>query len=339
MTVNLSVTRKILCLMLAGALTLALCSCADISTSYNEPLVVIEEDTVPLAGGSESDVKKGIKGETENLPGEAAIPHSATAVPSGEKTKYNSEVIIDYSNAEDGYVMVKYIRDTDKKLKAQVKGPKTTYTFNLEPNKWAAFPLADESGQYKISVFKNASGSKYASVLSATVKVTLSDPFAPFLHSNQYVDFDNAPDAVALADKLCKDLTELEMVEEVYHYVVENLSYDYKLAKSVKSGYLPDLDQVLEKGKGICFDYAALMTGMLRSQGVPCKLAVGYAGDVYHAWISVWTADTGWIDGIVFFDGESWQRMDPTFASSADGDEEILDFIGNGKNYSVKYIY
>ena len=50
---------------------------------------------------------------------------------------------------------------------------------------------------------------------------------------------------------------------------------------------------LLEKKSGICFDYAALMTGMLRSQGVPCKLVVGYAGTVYHAWISVWTAEHG----------------------------------------------
>ena len=90
---------------------------------------------------------------------------------------------------------------------------------------------------------------------------------------------------------------------------------------------------------GICFDYAALMAGMLRSQGVPCKLVIGYAGDVYHAWISVWSEETGWIEGIVFFDGENWQRMDPTFASSAEGDPAILEYIGNGSHYSAKYIY
>ena len=34
------------------------------------------------------------------------------------------------------------------------------------------------------------------------------------------------------------------------------------------------------------------MTGMLRSQGIPSKLVVGYAGTAYHAWISVWTEET-----------------------------------------------
>ena len=117
-----------------------------------------------------------------------------------------------------------------------------------------------------------------------------------------------------------------------------HFSYDYEKAKTVTSGYLPELDAVLAERKGICFDYAALMTAMLRSQEVPCKLVVGYAGSVYHAWISVWTEDNGWIDGVIFFDGNTWKRMDPTFASSGEGDPEIMEFIQNG-TYHALYLY
>ena len=79
------------------------------------------------------------------------------------------------------------------------------------------------------------------------------------------------------------------------------------------------------------------MTGMLRSQGVPTKLVIGYAGDVYHAWINVYSKSTGWVDGVIYFDGVKWQRMDPTFA--ANGGSGIMDYIGNGTNYSGKYYY
>ena len=81
------------------------------------------------------------------------------------------------------------------------------------------------------------------------------------------------------------------------------------------------------------------MTGMLRSQGVPCKLVVGYAGSAYHAWINVWSEETGWIDAVIFFDGQSWKRMDPTFASSAGESAEIMKYIGDGSNYTAKYFY
>ena len=269
-----------------------------------------------------------------------AIPNQVTVEASGVLVKESEAAKIDYSNTNDGYVMVCYLKPTDKKLKAQIKGPSTTYTYNLIPEKWAAFPLSDENGEYKITVFRNTEGSKYAAVLSLTVTVQMDDAFAAFLRSNQYVDFDAAPKTVAKAAMLTAGVTDpLKKVEKIYDFVVETLSYDKELAATVKSGYLPELDKVLEKKKGICFDYAALMTGMLRSRGVPTKLVVGYAGDVYHAWISVWSETDGWIDGVIWFDGTSWQRLDPTFASSGGADSDIMDYIGNGSNYTPKYFY
>ena len=107
----------------------------------------------------------------------------------------------------------------------------------------------------------------------------------------------------------------------------------------MKSGYLPELDKVLESKKGICFDYAALMAGILRSQNVPCKLVVGYAGKSYHAWISVYSEEYGWVNGAIYFDGENWQRMDPTFADSGNQSESIMKYIGDGSNYTAKYFY
>ena len=168
----------------------------------------------------------------------------------------------------------------------------------------------------------------------------MEDEFAPFIRSNQYVNFDAAPSTVACAASLTQGISDpLQKVSAIYNYVVYNMTYDTELAATVTSGYLPDLDSVLGKMSGICFDYAALMTGMLRSQGVPTKLVVGYAGEVYHAWINVWSASTGWVDGVIYFDGTNWKRMDPTFASSGGGSANMIDFIGNGANYSAKYFY
>lgn len=258
----------------------------------------------------------------------------------GALEKRCAEAVIDYSNTIDGYVMVRYLAQTDKRLKVLIKGPKTTYNYNLPPDTWTAFPLSDGEGTYQAGVYRNTTGSKYAVVLTAEFSVTLTDEFAPFLRPNQYVDYSVAPDTVAMGAALCAGLNQpLEKVAAVYDYVVANLTYDDHRAATVKSGYLPVLDQVLAEKKGICFDYAALMTAMLRSQKVPCKLVVGYAGEVYHAWISVWTEEDGWVDGVIFFDGHTWKRMDPTFASSGGRSEQIMRFIENNGNYTVKYLY
>ena len=66
--------------------------------------------------------------------------------------------------------------------------------------------------------------------------------------------------------------------------------------------------KTLRTGRGICFDYASLTAAMLRSQNIPARLEIGYSGDVYHAWISVYTEETGWIDRLIEF---FRRRLDP----------------------------
>lgn len=275
----------------------------------------------------------------------AAGPLRAQGAPgvpsaSGVHVQRTDRAEIDYSNTQDGYVMVRFTAGTSKKLKAQVRGPSTTYTYTIQPGSWVAFPLSDGEGDYQVTVFENVADTRYAAVASASFPVKLRDEFAPFLCSNQYVNYADAPQTVAKAAELTAGQTNvLSKVKAVYDFVVTGFGYDTDLASSVQSGYLPDLDQVLQKRRGICFDYASMMAGMLRSQGVPCKLVVGYAGTAYHAWISVWSPETGWVEGVVFFNGASWQRMDPTFASSANQSAAILQYIGDGSNYTAKYFY
>ena len=303
---------------------------------------VNDTSAAQAASADDTDLVEIMELTEEEIP-LADAPKSSMLLPqaSGTKVQSNAKAAIDYSNTADGYVMVKYTAAASQKLKVIVKGPKTTYTYNLAADKaWDTYPLSDGSGAYTIGVYENVSGTKYAGVLSQSISVTLKDEFAPFVRPNQYVDYENAPKTVAKAAELVSGKTrELDKVQAVYDFVVKNIKYDKQLAATVKSGYLPVLDTVLEKKTGICFDYAALMAGMLRSQGIPCKLVVGYAGQTYHAWISVYTEENGWVEGVVYFDGTSWQRMDPTFASTGNQSSTVMQYIGDGRNYTVKYLY
>ena len=97
--------------------------------------------------------------------------------------------------------------------------------------------------------------------------------------------------------------------------MTSRLSYDYDKAGAVlaggMSGYLPDIDEAFETKKGICFDYAALMTAMLRAQGIPSQLVIGYAGEVYHAWINVYIENVGWIGGPFTSTGRTGRSWTP----------------------------
>lgn len=264
-----------------------------------------------------------------------------TPKASGKSVQENSQVVIDYSNITEGYVMVKYKKSTKVKLKAQVKCPTgVTYTYNIKPKKWATFPLSEGNGDYKVTVYTNVSGNSYATAASQSFNAKIKDAQSPFLMSNQFVNYTSSTKCVKKAKSLCKNTSkEMKKVEKIYNWTIDYFKYDKKKAKNVESGYLPNLDSVYKSKKGICFDYAATMTAMLRSQGVPTKLVIGYAGSAYHAWISVYSEKEGWIDNVIYFDGEKWNRMDPTFASSSNSSSSIMKYIGDGSNYKAKYAY
>lgn len=274
------------------------------------PVVTIEEDGVPLS---------------------ARMPSASGAV-----TFSGGGATIDASNTSNGYLMVKY-SGGNQRIKVQItKG--TTYTYDLNArDAFEVYPFTEGSGSYSVKVFENVSGNQYAQLLSQTVSVSLSNDFAPFLYPNQYVNFNSGSAAVGVAAQLAAGKDALGVVDAVYKYVIANVSYDYAKAQSVQSGYLPNIDATLASHTGICFDYAALMTGMLRSQDIPTKLVIGYTGNLYHAWVSVYIAGEGWIDNIIHFDGQKWSYMDPTFMST--GGESAKQYVGTGSNYQEKYSY
>ena len=322
------------CMMLAGCQkTIPAEPTVPVTQAHAE---IISEETIPTETAPDRDLLNAEFVAISNPLPKAII---LEAEASGTAEERCADAVIDYSHAEDGYVMAQFLTETDTRLKVLIKGATTTYTYNLPQGQWAVFPLSDGNGSYQVCIYQNVYDNKYALVLSAIFDVNLVDEFAPFLRPNQYVNYTDATASVMRGLKITAGLTDpLEKVAAIYDFVVTHLEYDYDKAATVKSGYLPVLDDVLAARKGICFDYAALMTAMLRSQGIPTKLVVGYAGTTYHAWISVWTEENGWIDGAIFFDGQVWKRMDPTFASSGNRSEEIMDYIEHG-DYVAKYLY
>ena len=275
------------------------------------------------------------KGTRDNTPVCLVPSHPGTA------TKDNEFASVDYSNSSEGYVAVRYL-GTSPKVKLQITGPdEVVYTYNLnskEPTD-EIFPLQSGDGSYMINVFENIEGKRYSSVFSTQIEVKLNSEFMPFLYPNQFVTFTEDSLGVKEAEQLAYPCdNDLEVISQVYNYVIENISYDHDKAKSVESSYLPDIDQVYTDKKGICLDYAALMTAMLRSQNIPTKMEIGYAGTTYHAWLSAYVTDIGWINGMIEFDGVDWSLMDPTLASTTKK-SKLRSFLDEGDNYSVKYIY
>lgn len=247
----------------------------------------------------------------------------------GQKTFEKNGVIIDYSNAEYGYVSVK-APDSNVIQKLQVLSNDFTYTYDLVPNEYVIVPLQQGSNTYTVRALKNTEGSSYAIVASTQIEVNLEDELSPYLYPNQIVDYDEKTLAVLKSFELTLNAdSDIKRVYEIYTYITENITYDYDKAEIAKTTFiLPIVDETYIQEKGICFDYAALMSAMLRVQHIPTRVVTGVTDLGYHAWVEVYLSDQGWINPSIYFASKEWKLVDPTFDSMGvyDGTYQTKDY-------------
>ncbi len=139
-----------------------------------------------------------------------------------------------------------------------------------------------------------------------------------------YCDYGQDPEIAALASSLSRDAA------SPYSKVLallEALRTDYRY--SLKPGTAEDGDQLkhfLFKGKkGYCSYFAFSMTLMLRSLGIPARVAVGFFLDPGSGILSLYPvrADMAhaWVE--VYFPGQGWVEFDPTSDIMAEGEDLV----------------
>ena len=222
---------------------------------------------------------------------EPPLPASVVLMPeaSGLLEQRCEEAVIDYSHTEDGYVMVQYTAETDRRLKVRITRGDVIFTYDLNgAGEYEVLPLQLGSGGYRCTLYKCVQGNRYAQEGRVDFSANMENEESAFLCPNQYVDYGPDSAAVALSMEICQGLEgDSEKFEAIKKYLTRNFVYDFVKAATVAPGAMPDMDGCLEKRMGICQDLAALAASMLRVQGIPAKLVIGYADANYHAWNSV----------------------------------------------------
>ena len=138
------------------------------------------------------------------------------------------------------------------------------------------------------------------------------------------VPVSTSPETIALADELAAGTTSTYDVVRSYEgWLSANVEYDLN-APLPDPGEDAVHDFLFDSQLGFCEQIASALTIMLRTQGVPARLATGYvsgtrdevagvfevrASDA-HAWVEVWFPQTG------------WQAFDPTAAVPLSADAE-----------------
>ena len=268
------------------------------------------------------------------------IPEIKTPLASGTSTAENDKAEIDFSHADEGYISAVYTGRSER-AKLRVKCGSIQYDHDLAADGTREFFPLMESGSYSVKVYELVTGKSYGEAVSAEFEAAIKSSTAMYLYPNKYINFNSKSECVKKAAELCAGVNdEVEKISEIFSYVAGNITYDKQLAATVKSGYIPAPDKTLEKGTGICFDYASLMGAMLRSQSIPTRLVIGWAEpEIYHAWNEIYTEETGWITPELFLKKKGFNIADATFYAGNPDKEKIADYIENESNYSAVYRY
>jgi hypothetical protein len=144
---------------------------------------------------------------------------------------------------------------------------------------------------------------------------------------DRYLDVpaSTTPETIALANQLAEGHTSTYSVIRAYEaWMAENVTYDLN-APVPADGVDAVHDFLFNSRPGFCEQIASALTVMLRTQGVPARLATGYAagtrdrvagvwevrGSDAHAWVEVWVPEVG------------WQAFDPTASVPLSGDAQV----------------
>ncbi len=142
--------------------------------------------------------------------------------------------------------------------------------------------------------------------INQDLKYDMDDPdLLRYTGDDLFIDSDNPAISELSRGLVGNETSPIKIAGILYNYIARNLYYDYERAENREYEFM-NASEILELGKGVCSDYSIAYTAMLRSVGIPARLAAGIPVytilyepgqeiDVGHAWVEIKIPGYGWI--------------------------------------------
>lgn len=157
------------------------------------------------------------------------------------------------------------------------------------------YPLTRGPGMY--SVIARYKDGSFNTLYTEVAEVTEDNMTAYTMQSNAFVDVDAAKELLEYVN-FAEHIN--PTVNDIYKYVYHKVGYDYiKAVKVAKTKlYRPDITEIFNKKKGICWDKTCLFAALCRAARIPCQICVGTLKTgmfkQYHSWCRVLTEEGKW---------------------------------------------
>ncbi|NIK68200.1 MULTISPECIES: transglutaminase-like domain-containing protein [unclassified Paenibacillus] len=234
--------------------------------------------------------------------------------------------IIGKQGVAQGYITVNYKPANGAKVIVRIAKGKTQYDYPLTNG--VKYPLQLGNGSYSVLIAEAVNATQYKVIKQETLAVKQTDDKQVFKLSNPLINWTSQTMAVKKAAELTKTAaTDQQKVQAIYNFITKKFVYDNNKAKTVKAGYIPNLDTVFKASGGICYDYAATFAAMARSLGIPTKLVMGRERskpNVEHAWNEVYLSNL-----------KKWVIIDTTYDAARIQGGQKPSLFKNTANYTV----
>ena len=214
-------------------------------------------------------------------------------------------ISVDTSKTDEGYIIIKedegIPENTIITLKPiKVKNAKEI-SYRIQTDRtYDVLPFLYGNGKYEIQLKRpNDNHNSTKDKLKTIVHVHKTSDYSEFLVPTHYVWY--TPESTVTKEALAithgKTMTDKEICAAVHIYMKKNFHYDNVRAIKIIQDknifvvnhinmYQPILEEPFKTKMGVCMDIASIMAAMLRINGIPAMLTVGYADGKCHAWVT-----------------------------------------------------
>jgi transglutaminase-like putative cysteine protease len=218
--------------------------------------------------------------------------------------------------------------------------PQPDEVFEVGENQYAKYIILDPPGDFDITITGNATLFRYDLQTAREMgKPPGEEDLAQYLEDEDYLEKDSLQVKKTIEDMDMEGKDNMEVVAELYDYVVETLDY---YESSSKQGAA----SALSREAGACGEYSDVLVTLCRALGIPAKTAYGVVvveplhGDEFleclHGWTEIYLQDYGWVpfdpvcgeSGPDFFD-----KSYPVYLRFSDVRNDMEIWLSNYFNY------
>lgn len=196
---------------------------------------------------------------------------------------------------DDGYLHIKSVAmGTNYLIQLKSLDGHIEYGYIPYSTNFQTVPLPD-TDKVTLALLEKAEGNFYKPLSSIEFRVDIKDKLKRYIMPNVFVYYDSSSLSTLTAKKRrASSNSDLDFIIKAFKMVYE-LPYDYEKYGNIEKlpdFYIPNVDDVLTSGTGICSDKATLLASLLRSQGIPTKYVTGEVAGNAHAWNEVYIDNT-----------------------------------------------